>query len=268
MTEELGGRVAIVTSAGGAIGRAIATGLYAAGAQVLLTDPDTTRLEESREAVANGNGEGRLAQFHMSRPDRLGAANLIAATIDAFGKIDVLVNQPRTAQSGTFEALKPRDFSTALEENVGATFLLSQAVAKRMIERSGEDETFSGAIVNVSSIAAQRTVPELIAYSVSCAALDQLTRSMAADLARHRIRVNGIALGAVMTGRLRDALRETVDLRAEMLKVTPLGRLGEAEEAAAAAVFLASPRASFVTGQVLAVDGGRSVLDPFASPVS
>jgi 7-alpha-hydroxysteroid dehydrogenase len=264
MAGDLQGRTAIVTGAGGTVGRAIARRLAEEGAEVILADAEGDALDESCEAI--GDVTDRFARFNLARPDKLGAANLIAATIDAFGRIDILVNLPRATQPGPFETLKPEEFSTALDTNVTSTFLVTQAVAKRMIQQAEEEEDFSGAIINMTSVAAQRTVPELIAYSVSCAALDQLTRSMATDLARHGIRVNGVALGAVMTGRLREALRERSDLRAEMIRVTPLGRIGEAEEAAEAAVFLASERASFITGQIVVVDGGRTLLDPLASP--
>ncbi|MEM1345639.1 MAG: SDR family oxidoreductase, partial [Pseudomonadota bacterium] len=158
-------------------------------------------------------------------------------------------------------------FDAAYTDNVRNVFTLAQATARRMIAQSEDDPDFRGAIVTVTSIAARRTVPELFAHSVSCAALDQLTRSMAACLAEHRIRVNGVAIGSVMTQTLREALKERSDLREEMVRVTPLGRIGEAEEAAEAAVYLASDKASFVTGQIMAVDGGRTVLDPLASPV-
>ncbi|MEL6680730.1 MAG: SDR family oxidoreductase, partial [Pseudomonadota bacterium] len=141
-------------------------------------------------------------------------------------------------------------------------------VARKMIKHAEErgDEGPAGSIVNITSIAAQRTVPELLAYSVSSAALDQMTRSLALALAPDRVRVNGVALGAVMTAHLQDALRERNTLREDLINATPLGRIGEAEEAAEAAVFLASDLSSFITGQILAVDGGRTLLDPVERP--
>jgi len=118
-----------------------------------------------------------------------------------------------------------------------------------------------GAIVNLSSIAAQDCVPESIGYSVASAALDQLTRSLAVAYAPHNIRVNAVALGSIMSGSLQALVAEDEDLRDEVIAATPIGRIGEAVEAAQAALFLASPCASFITGQILAVDGGRSLLD-------
>ncbi|MEM9781336.1 MAG: SDR family oxidoreductase [Pseudomonadota bacterium] len=261
----LNGKAAIVTGAGGAIGSAIARRLLEDGASVLLTDESDAALTKSHEALKS---EGHhLGKFHCKIEDKLGATNLVAATIDSFDRIDILVNIPRATQPGAFASLSGASLSEALNLNVVSSFLLGQAVSRRMIELGADDDAFGGAILNVSSIAARRTVPELLAYSVSCAALDQLTRSMAADLAEHKIRVNGIALGAVMSERMRVAMREREDLRSELIRVTPLGRIGEAEEAAEVACFLASPRASFLTGQIITVDGGRSVLDPLASPI-
>jgi len=154
-----------------------------------------------------------------------------------------------------------------METNLKSTFVLSQAAARKMIQLAKDrDEPCKGAIVNISSIAATRTLPTLLPYSVSCAALDQLTRSMAVSLASSGIRVNAIALGGVMTRSIKEAMKELDDFRAQMTAVTPLGRIGEPAEAAEVALYLASDAASFVTGQVVAVDGGRSLLDPLATP--
>ncbi|MGF1551749.1 MAG: SDR family NAD(P)-dependent oxidoreductase [Paracoccaceae bacterium] len=264
MSDGFSGKVAIVTGAGGAVGRAIAARFVSLGGAAMLTDESEQALGHS---VAEMRApEHRVAKFHTKVQDKLGAANLLAATLDAFERVDILVNIPRATQPGTFAELDGQGFAEALYQNVISSFLLSQAVAKRMVREAEGSEGFEGSIINVSSIAARRTVGRLLAYSVSCAALDQLTRSMAADLAP-QVRVNGIALGAVMTERMRLQLREREDLRGELIRVTPLGRIGEAEEAAEAALFLMSSRASFITGQIVTVDGGRSVLDPLASPV-
>ena len=266
MPISLGGKTAIITSAAQDVGRVLAQRFLDADARVMLADSDERALA-SAEAALDGDGD-RLARFPYVAQDRLSIANLIAATIDRFEQIDVLVNGAQTISApGSFLELGTEQFDAAFGDNVRSVFQLSQAVARRMIQQSrGEDEP-AGAIVNISSIAASRTVPELLTFSVSCAALDQLTRSMAASLAPQGIRVNAIALGGVMTDRLRVAFRENAELRDDMIRVTPLGRLADVEEAAEAALFVASDHASYITGQIIAVDGGRTLLDPLASPI-
>jgi len=122
-------------------------------------------------------------------------------------------------------------------------------------------------VVNLSSIAARRTHPELLAYSVSCAALDQMTRSMAVALAPKRIRVNAVAFGSVMSASLKDALKEDESRRDEIISHTPLGRIARAGEVAEAAQFLASEGSGFMTGQIVTVDGGRTLVDTVGAPV-
>jgi 7-alpha-hydroxysteroid dehydrogenase len=144
---------------------------------------------------------------------------------------------------------------------------LSQLVAKRMIKQAdGAEEGCAGSIINLSSIAARRTHPDLMAYSVSSAALDQLTRSLAVALAPDRIRVNALAIGSVMSSSLRSTLRENSDFRQDIEDHTPLSRIAAPTELADAAQFLASDAAGFMTGQILTLDGGRTLLDPVAAP--
>ncbi|MEO0999334.1 MAG: SDR family oxidoreductase [Pseudomonadota bacterium] len=265
MSFSVAGKAVIVTGAARGVGLAIARRFADADARVMMADMDEDRLAEEAKALKS---EGNIRAFHCDLCERLSVKNLIASTIDAYDRVDILVNASRQVEAADPLSAEDDPFDNLIEQNVKTTLRMSRAVATRMIAQSKErtEAGPAGAIVNVTSIAARRTLPELLAYSVSCAALDQLTRSLAVALACHSIRVNAIALGGVMTSNLREALRDREGLRDELQAVTPLGRIGEAEEAAEAALYLASPGASFVTGQILAVDGGRTMLDPLDTP--
>lgn len=191
-------------------------------------------------------------------------ANLLSATLDAFDRVDILVNASR--QVMPTDPLDDEDESVdhLLQQNLMSSLRLSQLIAKRMIKQasdSGEDEV-AGSIVNLSSIAAQRSRLGLMGYSISCAALDQMTRTMAIALAPHRIRVNAVAFGSVMSTSLKTALKETEGLREDIIEHTPLGRIAAPSEVADAVQFLCSPAAGFITGEIMTVDGGRALLDP------
>ena len=261
----LEGRAAIVTGAASGVGLAIARRFVEEGAAVLMTDADEKALQ--KEAGGVDEGAGRVSTWACDLTEKLGVANLIASAVDRLGGVDILVNANLKAVQGQFLDALEAAFDAAYAANLRSVFVLCQSVARRMLEGAKADpQRARGAIVNITSIAARRTVPELLPYSVSCAALDQLTRSMAVALAPEGVRVNGVALGAVMTKGLKSALRDHEGLRDAMIDATPMGRIGESAEAAEAALFLASPRASFVTGQILAVDGGRTMLDPLSTP--
>ncbi|MHA3978007.1 SDR family NAD(P)-dependent oxidoreductase [Halovulum sp. GXIMD14794] len=268
MANSLDGKSVIVTGASQGVGLAIARRFAMHGARVMMTGTDEDRLEDEAEALRKSEHE--VAYFAGDLRERLTVNNLIAATVDQFDRIDILVNASREVRKS--DPLDPEDttFETLMDLNVRPTLHLSQAVARRMIKLAGEMDPEArngiGSIVNVTSIASRRTLPELMAYSVASAAVDQLTRSMAVAFASHGIRVNAIALGSVLSTSLQSALKDRRDLQENLTAVTPLGRIGEADEAAEVAVFLASDNASFVTGQILAVDGGRTMLDPMDTP--
>ncbi len=265
MDPTIAGKTVIVTGAAHGIGLAIARRFVELEANVVLADMDEEKLDAEVEALQNGRG--KATAFSGNLREKLTVNNLLATTIDSFDRVDVLVNASR--QVLTSDPLDDEEvFEQLMHQNVTVNMRLAQAVAKRMIQQTPkrEPDESIGAIVNLSSIASTRTRPELLAYSVSTAALDQLTRSLAVAFAPHGIRVNGIAMGSLMSASLRQSLRDNPDLHDKIVAATPLGHIGEADEAADAAAFLASCKAHFITGQILAVDGGRSLLDPVDIP--
>jgi 7-alpha-hydroxysteroid dehydrogenase len=266
MAFSIQGKTAIVTGAAHGVGLAIARHFVEQGARVVLADMDEEALHAEAGQIAGEDGPARL--FAGDLRQRLTITNLLSLTVEAFDRIDILVNASRQVMLS--DPLDPEDTSVEdlLEQNLMTALRLSQATAKRMIrqaEATGEDEGATGivgSIVNISSIAARRTRPDLLAYSVSAAALDQMTRSLAVALAPRRIRVNAVAYGSVMSGHLRGVLRQDDGLRREIVTHTPLGRIASPGEVADAVQYLASDAAGFVTGQVITIDGGRTLIDP------
>ncbi|MCI4662754.1 MAG: SDR family oxidoreductase [Neomegalonema sp.] len=259
------GKTVIVTGAARGVGRSVARRMLESGAKVMLADSDEAKLTETRDDLRGNNGN--VAAFGCDISQKFGVNNLLSATLDAFDHIDVLVT---TATD--YERVDPLDLTAdALERvmasNLRSAFMLTKIVSAKMIaqKETAKEGSSAGSIVHVSSLAGQVASPEIAAFSISCAALDQLTRSFAIALAPHGIRVNGVAPGGVMSENVRLAIKETPDLRAAMMARTPLGRIGEPKEAADAVLFLASQAASFITGQIMVVDGGRSALDPLAA---
>ena len=258
------GRSVIVTGAARGVGLAIATRFVRAGASVVCTDIDEGRLEREVDCLGDMGYPGRARAFAGDLREKLAMTNLVAATLDANDGIDVLVNASRVLLAS--DPLSPDGdrLEATLAQNVTATLRLTQIVARRMIEFATAEEPGPAdrAIVNLSSIQATRTAPSLLAYSVSCAGIDQLTRTLALALAPHRIRVNAIAVGGLPGRSLAEALPEIGDLPEAIAAAAPLGRCGEPADFADTALFLASPGAAYVTGQIVAVDGGRALLDP------
>ncbi len=262
MSFSIQGKTAIVTGAANGIGLAIARRFVENGANVMLADIDEDKLTVECKAI----GSDRANCFAGDLRQKLTIANLQSATIDAYDRIDILINASRQVLSSNPLDAKEDSFEALFHQNVLANLRLTQSVAKLMIKQAKADgDTTSrtiGAIVNLGSIASERTLPDMLAYSVSCAALNQMTRSMAVSLAKDRIRVNAIAIGSVMSTNLKNAFQQNEDLHDQMTKITPLGRIADPQEVADVAQFLAANSASFVTGQILNVDGGRTLIDP------
>ncbi|MEP2533710.1 SDR family oxidoreductase [Shimia sp.] len=264
MSYSIAGKTAIVTGSANGIGLAVGRQFADLGANVMFADMDEKRLVAE---LGVNTDDGNVRYFAGDLREKLTIKNLISATIDAFDQVDILVNGCRQVVQS--EALNPDDNTVELmmQQNLMTALRLSQMVAKRMIKQSaGQEEGPVGSIVNLSSIAARRTHPDLLAYSVSTAALDQMTRSLAVALAPHRIRVNAVSFGSVMSASLQETLKENREYRSEIEHHTPLGRIAAPGELADAVQYLASDGSGFMTGQILTLDGGRTLLDPVTAP--
>ena len=242
---DLSGEVAIVTGAGAGIGRAVAERLAEAGASVLVSDLDAATAEEVAAAIGAAGGRAAALACDVTKEDQREA--VVKAAVDAFGGVTILINNAGGGGPQPFD-MPLGKFEWAFQLNVFAGFHFSQLCAPHM-EAAGH-----GAIVNVSSMAGENKDRNMTSYAASKAAVNHLTRNMAFDLGPKGVRVNAIAPGATRTHALSTVL--TPEIEKQMLKHTPLGRLGDPEDMANAVLFLVSPMSSWVSGQVLTVSGG------------
>jgi len=264
MSFSVSGKTAIVTGSADGIGLAIARHLADMGANVMCADANEKKLTEQ---VGDLSEDGNMRVFGGDLRQRLAIANLVSATIDAFDQVDILVNASR--QLLPTDALNTEDTSVMmlLEQNLMTALQLSQQVARRMIKQAeGQEEGQVGSIINLSSIAARQIQPELMGYSIAAAAVQQMTRSLALALAPHRIRVNALSFGSVMSGSLRASVAENREWRDDIRDHTPLGRIAAPNELCDAVQFLAAESSGFMTGEVMVIDGGRTLLDAVTAP--
>jgi 7-alpha-hydroxysteroid dehydrogenase len=266
MSFSIPGKTAIVTGASSGIGLAIGKKFAEAGANVMFADADEKALVAELDKLLE---QDNVSYFAGDLRERLNIANLLSATLDVFDKIDILVNGAR--QVVPSDPLDPNDDSTEtlMKQTLLPTLRLSQLVARRMIKQGedAENDAPAGTIITLSSIASTRTHPELLAYSITSSALDQMTRSLAVSFAEHRIRVNALAFGSVMSASMRDTLKDNRTFKQDIEKHTPLGRIAAPTELAEAVQFMASEASGFMTGQIMTFDGGRTLWDPVAAPV-
>jgi glucose 1-dehydrogenase len=260
---QLENKVAIVTGGARGIGNAIARRFLQEGARVVIADVnDETGSAAVRELGALGKDLGALGSVRYVACDvgDSGAVrNLVEATIAAFGPIDILVNNAAILAAKDFLELEEADFDRVIRTNLKGSFLCAQVVARHMVERVKAGEK-PGAIINLSSVNAVFAIANQVPYSVSKGGINQLTKVMALSLAQHGIRVNAIGPGSINTDMLKVTMADS-EARRRILSRTPMGRIGEPEEIAAIAVFLASDESSYITGQTIYADGGRLPLN-------
>ncbi len=249
---DLTGKVAIITGSSRGIGRAIAERMAEHGAWVVISSRKAGPCEETAAAINERHPGAAIAvPANISSKDEL--RTLVERAQETFGKVDVLVcNAASNPHYGSILDIDDDAFRKILENNVVANNWLAQLVVPEMIERK------DGVIIIVSSIGGLRGSPVIGAYNVSKAADFQLARNLAVELGQHNIRVNCIAPGLIQTDFAR-ALWENPDLHRRTTRATPLGRIGQPDEIAGAAVFLASAAGAFMTGQAMVIDGGVTI---------
>jgi NAD(P)-dependent dehydrogenase (short-subunit alcohol dehydrogenase family) len=241
-------RIAIITGGASGIGFAIAKTFVMNNIRPVLVGRDATRLKLACEALGE---KSDYVACDLSQLDEL--PGIVHKIRDKHGRIDILINNAGIHLKKPFSEVTDEEYQKVILTNQTAMFCLTREVAAIMEPQHG------GAVLNISSMASQYGLPNVIAYTASKSAIEGMTRAMAVELAKSGIRVNCIAPGFIKTNMSSLALGKDPERKKKVLSRTPLGRLGKPGEVADAVLFLVSPSASYITGVVLPVDGGNSI---------
>jgi len=254
-------QVAIVTGASQGIGAACAERLSQDGAAVALWDVDDAR---GRALAASLTERGRRAIYlHCNVASKAEVDAALAATIKAFGRVDALINNAGIFKAANFLDITEADWDAVIDVNLKGAFLVGQAVARAMVANPGGG---GGAIVNMSSVNGVMAIPSIASYNASKGGVNQLTRVMALALADHRIRVNAVGPGTIATELAKNAVLGSDEAKARIMSRTPMKRLGEPSEIADVCAFLVSSASSYMTGEIVYIDGGRLTLNYTVAP--
>ncbi|HSC62134.1 MAG TPA: SDR family NAD(P)-dependent oxidoreductase, partial [Caldimonas sp.] len=242
------------------IGAACARLFAQSGARLALWDIDAGAADR---LAAELGGDAHAWRCDVARRAEVEAATAatLAATVAAFGRVDVLVNNAGIFRAADFLDIAEADWDAVIDVNLKGAFLVGQAVAREMVKTGG------GAIVNMSSVNGVTAIASIASYNASKGGIDQLTRVMALSLADRNVRVNAVAPGTIATELAQKAVLGSAEAAARIMSRTPLRRLGEPDEVAAVCAFLASDAASYMTGEVVYVDGGRLALNYTMPPL-
>jgi NAD(P)-dependent dehydrogenase (short-subunit alcohol dehydrogenase family) len=241
-------KVAIVTGGGSGLGLAIAEKFTANRITTIIAGRDEVKLKAAQEKL------GPLCVARVCNLSNLSAIPaFVQSIIEDFGRIDILVNNAGINQKKELIEVTDEDFQRILLTNVNGVFSMSREVVKNMLEHG------DGCIINIASMASQYGLPKVIAYTASKSAIAGMTRAMAVELSPKGIRVNAIAPGFIYSEMTAKALDSDPERKAKVFSRTPMGIMGQPEDIGAAALFLASDAAKYITGVVLPVDGGNSI---------
>jgi NAD(P)-dependent dehydrogenase (short-subunit alcohol dehydrogenase family) len=241
-------KIAIVTGGGSGIGLAIAKKFAAEGMFVYITGRNLEKLENAQRDIGDNC---RAVQLDMEDLDKIPA--FVQKIASEQGRIDVLVNNAGINIKRPFTEVTDEEFQKIITVNLTSVFVLSREVAKVMLPQK------SGSIIHISSMSAHYGIPKITAYSAAKTALEGMARSMAVDLSADGIRINCIAPGFIVTAMTNKAFEGDPERLAKVLGRTPMGKLGQPEDIAGTAFFLASDASGFITGETIKVDGGNAV---------
>lgn len=241
-------KLAIITGGASGIGLATTKAFVANGIKTIIIGRDEHKLQSA------ANDAGELCSYKVyDLNNTAGIPDLVSALANEFGTPDILVNNAGINMKKSFTEVTDQDFQRVIQTNLLSVFSLTREVVKYMLEKG------SGSIVNISSMAAQYGIPLVIAYTAAKSAIEGITRAMATELSPRGIRVNCVAPGFIATAMSAKALDNDPERKNKVLSRTPMGKLGDVDDVAAAILYLASDAAKFVTGVVLPVDGGNSI---------
>jgi 3-oxoacyl-[acyl-carrier protein] reductase len=244
------GKIAVVTGGGRGIGRAIVETLAARCASVVVADRDLESAEQTAQEVAAATGQ-RLVALPVDVSNNASAKEMLDKAVEAFGRVDILVNNAGVTRDNLIMRMDEADWDFVVDINLKGAWNCSKAIIRTMMKQR------YGRIVNMASVSGQSGQAGQTNYSASKAGLIGFTKALAREVASRGITVNAVAPGLIPTSLTHDLPQELKDA---ILKQTPLGRLGKPEEVAYAVAFLASDEAAYITGQVLAVDGGMVMM--------
>ena len=245
---KLTGKVAIVTGGGKGIGKGIATAFAREGAKVVVASRSQDVIEAVAQGIKNAGGEAAAVCVDVRKVESIN--ELVQKTVDRYGRVDLLVNNAGITMGCASEDLSPEDWRTAMETDLYSVFFASQAAARVMIPQGG------GGIINISSVNGILAAPRRAAYCASKAAVNELTKVLAIEWADRNIRVNAIAPGYVRTELVQDVIDKGAISLEAILRRTPQHRIGEVDDIAGLAVYIASDQSSYMTGSIVNIDGG------------